>query len=357
MDEQFGMDTCEPVSPDSPNEYKNDLSRSFTKHGRTLKKSQSVTVVERISQIVIKTSEDSEYHTGCNLHTVGIHHRIQVTDPENEFVKKLGLSDGDIIIGLNNIDIRHYDHELILEHMKDLCDVSEGKMSLVVARLDFEIDYNDLEEISEDTLIEIIIEFEYLPRGQGILKLTAHILKASFKSFRPIKNVRYTGSNVYLIRSVHETGQYLQVTDDGSINITSLTSHNDRRFQFIIYRFCGSRKRKNGQRKEVFLCMIQSNVPDNKRWICATGIRNIGLTNPMPLEYDVPEIRRADSRFFKVLKCKNDYIFESLENEGTYLSWEKDKLSRKIYSSSEMTFAENYSSIQFAVFKLDQYSS
>ncbi|XP_069104958.1 uncharacterized protein [Argopecten irradians] len=240
-------------------------------------------------------------------------HTIDIDDTENSHVQHMRLQNGDSIIGIKNIDVRSYEHHILVSTLQHIYGEDSGDFTMVIGRR-FETDERNRSEVR---YIQINVRFEFPARGETILRMSADVVTFSSVSFTKIICVEFRDSKACWLRN---NGRYISVKDNALSVDESLPSKSNKNFQFQWFTFHGleARTHSNTMLPAVFFCAFQS--PVTNTFITVQSENRVGLGGTSTLRRNITAIRKPDCRFFKVrLVSDNSYLLESLVYEGVYL--------------------------------------
>ncbi|XP_033760249.1 uncharacterized protein LOC117342269 [Pecten maximus] len=254
-------------------------------------------------------------------------HIIDINDTDNSHVRHMRLQTGDTIIGIKNVDVRPYEHHVLVSILQHIYGEDSGVFKMVIGR-NFKTDDTGKTEVR---YIEINVMFEFPTRGETILRMSVDIVTCTSLSFTKIVCVEFQDFKTCWIRN---NGRYLSVQNDQLTTNELFTSRTDTKFQFQWLTFHGleARTRNNRVFPAILFCAFQPSV--NNAFITVLSGNRVGLGGSTSLRRSMTAVRKPDCRFFKVrLISEESYLLESLVYENVYLCSGKRGLSMRRYTS------------------------
>ncbi|XP_021351502.1 uncharacterized protein LOC110449154 isoform X2 [Mizuhopecten yessoensis] len=230
---------------------------------------------ERQTHIEFQLTRSHKENAGFSLTSSRLSgHTICVTDNDNSHVQHMGLQTDDSIVGVKNVDVRLYDHHILVSVLQHIYGEDSGFFKMVIGR-NFETDDRGQNEVR---YIEINVQFEFPTRGDTILRMTVDVVTCPYLTFTKIICVEFKGSKVCWIKN---NDQHLSVQDKQLTTSNPFTGKSDVKFQFQWWTFHGLEARtvSNSMCPPVFFCAFRS-LDSNTFVTVQSGNRvGIGVSN------------------------------------------------------------------------------
>ncbi|XP_060080391.1 uncharacterized protein LOC132559782 [Ylistrum balloti] len=275
------------------------------------------------SNIEFQLTQSHKETGGFSVTSRSFNHTIDIHDSSNSHVQYMKLQTGDCLISIKNIDVRHYDHYILVSTLQHIYGEDDGAFKMVIGRK-FETDDTGKTELR---YIEINVHFEFPTRGEPMPHISVDVVSCTSLTFTKVICVEFKDTKVCWIRS---NDQYMSVQNNELTMNNRLTSKSDKNFQFVYTTFHGLEARTVGNTMcpALFFCAFESAASGT--FILAMSTNRVGLGGSSLLRRDMSGIRKPDCRFFKVrLISKHIYLLESLVYKDMYLSCNRRGLSMK----------------------------